>query len=164
MAVKDRILELARRLAKAPKTAEYAVVVFEDGSEVWVRGSPLGAAVPIYAKARGRAVAIVHTHPVPRTTPSLADLQALLRIALLGAPAYMATVYRANGEAVVTLYTANTRITPEAASYILRESAEYERLQVQSSFSPAASEKQAREQHVMLRQYGITVERYSLKL
>jgi len=162
--VKERILKLARKVARSPKEREHAVVVFEDGSEAWVRGSWRATAIPLYSPAHGRAIAVIHTHPVPRETPSLADLRTLITMSRMRAPAYLATVYRVDGEALVTLYTATRALSPHEAEAVLLGALEYERLHLETGFNRLASEKQAREQHELLKFVGITVERYRLML
>lgn len=158
----EKILEIARRLAAQPSEVEQAVVVYEDGFELALKGSPFGVPIPLVTE-HGRAVAVIHTHPVPRTAPSLPDLQVLLRMARLGVnePA-VATVYSGGGEAVVTVYRVRSPPPPGSEELLLRHAIGYEHLSAESGFDPRVSEKQVREQHALLSRLGIVVERYRL--
>ncbi len=160
--VKSVILRVARELARKPADVERAVVIFEDGyvtPEITqhLRSRTL---VPFRSQEHGLAVAIVHTHPLPRSAPSLADLWALCIMSTNRTPAYLATVYSSGEGSVVTIYIAKRRLHPQEIREIIRKSYLYELLNVRFRFAPEISEKQIREQHRILQEHGIVVERY----
>jgi len=161
--IKVKVLEVARKLAKMPKDSEYAVVIFEDGyiTPVMTQHFRARAIVPLRSHKHGFTVAIAHTHPLPRTTPSLADLRALFAMAIHNTPVYLATVYRGKDEITITLYTATRRIDPAEIRSILQDAYVYEVLHVYRG--SRISEKQVREQHIALQKYGIKIERYRIK-
>lgn len=161
--MKDIILESARELVSmAAGRVEYAIVIYEDGSRAVFRGAAMEVPIPLTGP-HGRAVAVIHTHPVPRTAPSLPDLAVLVSMTRLGIiPAYLAIVYFSNKRATVTLYTATRPIPREAEKIIAGQALKYEKLNYISAFSPSISEKQLREQHAMLSRLGISVERYQI--
>ncbi len=161
--MKDIILESARELASmASEREEYAMVIYEDGSRAVFKGAAMEVLIPL-AGQHGRAVAVIHTHPVPRTAPSLQDLAVLVSMTRLGiVPAYLATAYFSSGKVTVTLYTA-TRPIPRGAEKVIADQAlKYEELNYINAFSPSTSEKQLREQHALLSRLGISVERYQI--
>ncbi len=163
MTVETTIFEIARRLAREPSPVERAVVLYEDGSALELSGSPTGVSIPLVAAGHGRAVAVVHTHPVPRSAPSLPDLQVLFAMARLGVERpRMVTVYSGAGGVVVTVYTLKSPPPPGAEELVARHALSYERLSVDTGFDPRVSEKQLREQHALLSRLGISVERYRL--
>lgn len=164
MPVETQILELAKDLASLNEPFEHAVVIYEDGFKLHLRGSPLGVGIPLVTD-HGRAVAVVHTHPVPRTAPSLPDLQVLLSMARLGVKnPRLATVYSDGREVTVTVYTLRSPPPEELLPLLERQALSYEVLNVESQFDPAISEKQLREQHALLSKHGISVERYKIRL
>ena len=160
--MKRRILSAARRLAALKRKGEAAIVIFEDGHEELLVGTELSVPVPLTG-IHGRAKAIVHTHPVPRTAPSLADLYTLIVMARLGVPSYMATVYSTGKTATITIYTA-TKPLFGLEQTILKKAARYEKLNMETIFDPGISNKQVVEQHAMLAKLGVTVERYRVTL
>lgn len=161
--MKDRILESSRELASmAVDEEEYAVVIYEDGAWVLFSGASMEVQIPLIGP-HGRAVAVIHTHPVPRTAPSLPDLAVLISMTRLGViPAYLATVYASNGKATVTLYTATRPLPHGVEKIIAAQALKYEKLNYVNAFSPSISEKQLREQHALLSKLGISVERYQV--
>ena len=164
MTVAKDLLELARELAGLRDRAEHAAVVYEDGSVLHLRGTPFGVGIPLVSD-HGRAVAVVHTHPVPRTAPSLPDLQVLISMARLGVPSpKLATVYSDGVEATVSVYTLRGPPPPELLRLIEEKAMEYEALSVESRFDSSVSEKQLREQAAVLGRLGISVERYRFRL
>lgn len=164
MPVETQILEVAKDLASIREPYEHAVVVYEDGFKVHLRGSMLGVSIPLLTD-HGRAVAIVHTHPVPRTAPSLPDLMVLISMARLGVKEpKLATVYSEYREATVTVYTLRSTPPPDLIPLLERHALNYEQLNVESRFDSAVSEKQLREQHAFLSRLGLSVARYRIKL
>lgn len=159
------ILDLARKLAELPKDSEYSIVIFEDGyvTPIISQKDFTKTIVPIMDREHGHAIAILHTHPLPRFAPSLADLRSLLMMSVYNVPSYLVTVYREDGRAVVTLYIAKNKIDLDQAEYILRSSYVYELLHAYRGFSNELSEKQLHEQYTFLRDLGIVVERYILR-
>jgi len=163
MTVENAIIKIARRLAEEPSPVERAVVVYEDGSTIELAGSLGGVNIPLVVAGRGRAVAVIHTHPVPRTAPSLPDLQVLFAMARLGVEQpRMVTVYSSAEGVVVTVYTLKGPLPPGAEELVARQALSYERLNLDAGFDPRVSEKQLREQHALLSRLGVSVERYRL--
>jgi len=162
--VKAKVLEVARRLGDLPKDSEYAVVIFEDGYTTPVMTQHLveRTIVPLHSPKHGFTIAIIHTHPLPRTTPSLADLRALFAMAVHNTPVYLATVYRSKDEITITLYIATEKVSLPEMGAILQRAQIYESLHIHHGFK--VSEKQVREQHRNLQRYGIKVERYRIKI
>lgn len=164
MTVEINLLELAKGLASIQDSVEHAVVVYEDGFALHLRGSPLGVGIPLVSD-HGRAVAVVHTHPVPRTAPSLPDLKVLFSMAQLGVPnPRLVTVYSDGAEATVSVYTLRFLPPPDLLPMIEEQALRYELLSVKSRFDPSISEKQLREQHAILSRLGISIERYKVKV
>ena len=164
--LKRKIFTLAKNLAKMPKDAEYAIIVYEDGhvSPIITQKLFSGAIIPFRHNFHGIAIAVLHTHPVPRSAPSIADLNLLFNMSMYNTPAYLGTIYRSGDEAVLTLYIANKRIDPFIGRKILSESYIYEILNVRGGFRESFSDKQIYEQHKLFQKYGITIERYKFKL
>ncbi len=163
MTVESLIFKIARHLAAGPSPVERAVVLYEDGSALEVAGSPTGVSIPLMVAGRGRAIAVIHTHPVPRVAPSLPDLQVLFAMARLGVEQpRMVTVYSGEGGVVITVYTLKGPLPPGAEELAARQALSYERLNLDARFDPRVSEKQLREQHALLSRLGISVERYRL--
>ncbi|RLF19379.1 MAG: hypothetical protein DRN15_01950 [Thermoprotei archaeon] len=154
----DRLYRLVQTIARYPKDKEYALVLFEDGyiSSHLYNTQEL-AVIPVYNRVHGRAIAVVHTHPIPRTAPSIADLKTLAIMSRYGTPAHLVTVFSYKDRVKVTVYTAKRRIDPEELKEIMMLSSHYEHI-------PLLSDKQVREQAYKLRKYGIVVERYDLML
>jgi len=164
MPVETQIIELAKGLAGINEPFEHAIIVYEDGYLLHLRGSTLGVGIPLVTD-HGRAVAIVHSHPVPRTAPSLPDLRVLLSMKQLGVEnPKLATVYSDGREATVTVYTLRSTPPPHLIPLLEQHALEYERLNVESRFDPAISEKQLREQHALLSRLGLSIERYRFRV
>ena len=79
---KRKLISLARDLARKPRDVEHAIVVFEDGwvSPIISQGLKYGTFIPLRNSIHGYAIAVLHTHPVPRTcllytSPSPRDRQ-----------------------------------------------------------------------------------------
>ncbi len=162
MTVETDIIGIARRLAAEPSPVERAVVVYEDGYVLPIAGSTMGVSIPLVTN-HGRATAVIHTHPVPRTAPSLPDLQVLFAMARLGVEQpRMVTVYSSEEGVIVTVYTLKSPPPPGAEELAARQALNYERLNIDAGFDPRVSEKQLREQHALLGRLGIGVERYRL--
>lgn len=164
--LKFKLFSLAKKLAGMPKDAEYAVIVYEDGhvSPIISQGLFSGAIIPFRHVDHGFAVAVLHTHPIPRTAPSIADLILLFNMSRYNTPAYLGTVYRGGGEVVLTLYVANRSVSPVEASLVLNKSRVYEFLNVKGGFREGFSDKQIYEQHRLLQRLNVSVERYRFKL
>ncbi|MCS7364868.1 MAG: hypothetical protein NDF54_05460 [archaeon GB-1867-035] len=164
--LKFKLFSLAKKLAGMPKDAEYAIIVYEDGyvSPIISQGLFSGAIIPFRHVDHGFAVAVLHTHPVPRTAPSIADLNLLFNMSRHNTPAYLGTIYRSGSEVVLTLYIANRSVSPMEASLVLNESRVYEFLNVRGGFRESLSDKQIYEQHRLLQRLNISVERYRFKL
>lgn len=164
--LKAKLLSLAKKLAEMPKDAEYAIVVYEDGyiSPILTQRLFGGAIIPFRDANHGFAVAVLHTHPVPRTAPSLSDLNLLFNMSMHNAPVYLGTIYKSENEMILTLYIANKRVDPVEATSILNRSRIYEFLNVEGGFREKFSDKQIYEQHKMLQRLGVSVERYRFKL
>lgn len=164
MTVENVILETARTLASEADTVENAVVLYEDGHALRLKGSRYGVAIPLVTN-HGRAVAVIHTHPVPRTSPSLPDLRVLFSMAKLGVPSpKLVTVYSEGNTALVTVYTARAPLPPDIEELLTKHALDYEFMNIQSGFDPKVSEKQVREQHALLSRLGVSVERYKIKI
>jgi hypothetical protein len=162
MTVEIDIIGIARRLAMEPSSVERAVVVYEDGYILPIAGSPMGVGIPLLTN-HGRATAVIHTHPVPRTAPSLPDLQVLFAMAKLGVEQpRMVTVYSNEEGVILTVYTLKSPPPPGAEELAARHALNYEHLNLDANFDPRVSEKQLREQHALLSRLGISVERYRL--
>jgi len=164
--LKEVILSKARQLANLPKDAEYAIVIFEDGyvTPIITQGYFASTMVPFKTPDHGYARAVIHTHPLPRLSPSVADLRLLFILSMYGAPAYLATVYRDERKVIVTLYIARRKIAPSEAEVALRKAYTYELAHAYLGFKEGLSEKQLREQHRSLQRIGVSVERYSFNL
>lgn len=164
MTVETKLIELAKELASLRDGVEHAAVVYEDGFIIHLKGSTLGVGIPLLTN-HGRAVTVVHTHPVPRTAPSLPDLKVLLLMAQLGVPSpKLATVFSDGREATISVYTMRSLPPPELLPLLERHAYSYELLNAESGFDPSISEKQLREQHILLSKLGISVERYRVRI
>lgn len=156
------IIRIARMLAEEPSPIERAVIVYEDGYALSIAGSLTGVSIPLVT-SHGRATAVIHTHPVPRTAPSLPDLQVLFAMAKLGVERpRMVTVYSDAEGVIITVYTLRSPMPPGAEELAAQHALNYERLNLDANFDPRISEKQLREQHTLLSRLGIGVERYKL--
>ncbi|RLF14599.1 MAG: hypothetical protein DRJ66_05755 [Thermoprotei archaeon] len=162
MDLRGRLLNLAKELARLPKDSEYSLVIFEDGyaTPIITQGRFAETVVPIKDLEHGHAIAILHTHPLPRIAPSLADLRSLLIMSTYNVPSYLGTVYRKDDKIIVTLYIAKRKISLGEVEHILRSAYVYELLHAYRGFREDISEKQLHEQHLLLRNIGIVVERY----
>ena len=106
--VLSRVLSIARELAKLDESRyrELAVVIYSDGS---VEGpfylSAVGGPVPLTITPFGRVpVAIVHTHPLDKYTPSVQDIATALAAAnYLGRDFYMCVATRVSEDRVFVL-------------------------------------------------------------
>ena len=164
MTVEIDLIELAKGLARVRDSAEHAIVVYEDGFALHLRGSSLGVGIPLVSN-HGKAVAVVHTHPVPRTAPSLPDLRVLFSMGVLGVQnPKLVTIYSDGGEATVSIYTLRSLPPPDLVPLIEEQALKYEQLSARTDFDPSISEKQLREQHAILSRLGISVERYKVKV
>mgnify|MGYP000265220665 CR=1 FL=1 len=163
--LKEKLFPLAKKLAKMPKDAEYAIVVFEDGyiSPIISQKYYAGALVPVKDFQHGYAIAVLHTHPLPRVTPSLADLRLLIIMSMYNIPTYLGTIYKENDKVIFTLYIANRSINTSEARLILNKSYIYEIIHRRYGFKEEISEKQLREQHRFLQKFGISIERYFME-
>ncbi len=163
---KRKLISLARDLARKPRDVEHAIVVFEDGwvSPIISQGLKYGTFIPLRNSIHGYAIAVLHTHPVPRTAPSIADLNLLFSMSMFNTPVYLGTIYRGDDEVTLTLYIANRRINPVEARAILSESYVYEVLNIEGGFKEDLSDKQIYEQQILLQKFGISIERYRFKL
>ena len=164
--LKVKLFSLAKKLGGMPRDAEYAIVVYEDGhiSPIISQRMFSGAMIPFSVAGHGVAVAVLHTHPVPRTAPSLTDLNILFNMAIYNVPVYLGTIHRGEDEITLTLYIARRPINPEEARKVLRESYIYELLNVREGFKKEVSDKQIYEQHKMLQKLNISIERYRFKI
>lgn len=164
--IKRDVLAKVKELTRMPKDAEYAVVIFEDGYATPVITQKMfhGAVIPFMLPGHGVARAVIHTHPVPRFAPSIADLKVLLAMAEYRTPAYLATVYSEGEEAVATIYTAKERVPGLEAAKVLEGFLKYEDANILLDFKESLSHKQAWEQHAVLERLGITVEKYRFKV
>jgi len=164
MTVETKLVELAKGLASLRDAVEHAIVVYEDGYALHLRGGQLGVTIPLVTN-HGRAVAVIHTHPVPRSAPSLADLRVLVAMAQLGVrEPKLLTVHAEGGEATISVYTLRRPLPPELWLQLERDALSYELLNVESRFSPEVSEKQLREQHALLSRLSLSIERYKVKV
>jgi len=92
---------LARKLVKISENTgrEYALVVYENGSKYIYKLSLNGGAFPIYSPD---IKYVFHTHPVPRYTPSLADIVTAYNLSRIkGAPVPLYTASRVEDGIVV---------------------------------------------------------------
>lgn len=93
----DLIRKLLSYTEKVKK--EIVCVAYEDGSMKLFELGLIGGAFPVNMPL---VKYILHTHPVPRFTPSLADIMTAFRISKAkGRPTPLFTVSRANNKAII---------------------------------------------------------------
>jgi len=89
-----RLLERTERVGK-----EIVYVAYENGSKIVFELGPTGGAFPVNMPL---VEYVLHTHPVPRFTPSLADVVTAFRISRAkGRPVPLFTISRVGDKAVI---------------------------------------------------------------
>jgi len=144
-----RLLDYTERVGR-----EVVYVVYENGSRKIFELGPAGGAFPVNMPL---VEYILHTHPVPRFTPSLADVITAFKVSRAkGRPVPLFTVSRVDDKAIIY----EIKVDPNAnIESLIREIMPIERVVIEDV------EKFSKLQHYkMISRRDITVTRFILSL